>query len=131
MRMPFYRPDKVSEQFQKFALPFQPYQAREGFQWNEQEVFITEDEINAFLAGGGPYSDGRLATYSFFLTHTEKAERAAFLKDRYGVGGSSHALSRADNSHASYDGRGLELARGIYGTRRLNELQSSLTRVCI
>ena len=115
MRMPFYRPDKVSEQFQKFALPFQTYQAREGFQWNEQEVFITEDEINAFLAGGGPYSDGRLATYSFFLTHTEKAERAAFLKDRYGVGGSSHALSRADNSHASYDGRGLELARGIYG----------------
>ena len=115
MRMPFYRPDKVSEQFQKFALPFQPYQAREGFQWNEQEVFITEDEINAFLAGGGPYSDGRLATYSFFLTHTEKAERAVFLKDRYGVGGSSHALSRADNSHASYDGRGLELARGIYG----------------
>ena len=115
MRMPFYRPDKVSEQFQKFALPFQPYQAKEGFQWNEQEVFITEDEINAFLAGGGPYSDGRLATYSFFLTHTEKAERAAFLKDRYGVGGSSHALSRADNSHASYDGRGLELARGIYG----------------
>ena len=115
MRMPFYRPNKVSEQFQKFALPFQPYQAREGFQWNEQEVFITEDEINTFLAGGGPYSDGRLATYSFFLTHTEKAERAAFLKDRYGVGGSSHALSRADNSHASYDGRGLELARGIYG----------------
>ena len=115
MRMPFYHPDKVSEQFQKFALPFQPYQAREGFQWNEQEVFITEDEINAFLAGGGPYSDGRLATYSFFLTHTEKAERAAFLKDRYGVGGSSHALSRADDSHASYDGRGLELARGIYG----------------
>ena len=115
MRMQFYRPDKVSERFQKFALPYQPYQAREGFQWNTQKVFITEDEIDAFLAGGGPYSDGRLATYSFFLTHTEKAERAAFLKDRYGVGGSSHALSRADNSHASYDGRGLELARGIYG----------------
>lgn len=115
MRMQFYRPDKVSEQFQKFALPFQPYQAREDFQWNEQKVFITDDEINAFLAGGGPYSDGRLATYSFFLTHTEKAERAAFLKDRYGVGGCSHALSRADDSHASYDGRGLELARGIYG----------------
>lgn len=115
MRMQFYRPDKVSERFQKFALLYQPYQAREGFQWNTQKVFITDDEINAFLAGGGPYSDGRLATYSFFLTHTEKAERAAFLKDRYGVGGSTHALSRADDSHASYDGRGLELARGIYG----------------
>ena len=115
MRMHFYKPDKVAALFQQFAKPYQNYSARDGFQWNEQEVFITEDEINAFLAGGGPYSDGRLATYSFFLTHTEKAERAAFLKDRYGVGGSSHALSRADNSHASYDGRGLELARGIYG----------------
>lgn len=115
MRMQFYRPDKVSERFQKFALPYQPYQAREGFQWNTQKVFITDDEINAFLAGGGPYSDGRLATYSFFLNHEEKAERAAFLKDRYGVGGSSHALSRADNSRANYDGRGLELARGSYG----------------
>ena len=115
MRMQFYRPDKVSERFQKFALPYQPYQAREGFQWNTQKVFITDDEINAFLAGGGPYSDGRLAAYSFFLNHEEKAERAAFLKDRYGVGGSSHALSRADNSHANYDGRGLELARGSYG----------------
>ena len=115
MRMQFYRPDKVSEQFQKFALPYQSYQAREGFQWNEQKIFITEDEIDAYLAGGGPYSDGRLATYSFFLNHEEKAERMAFLKDRYGVGGSSHALSRADNSHANYDGRGLELARGSYG----------------
>ena len=115
MRMQFYRPDKVSEQFQKFALPYQSYQAREGFQWNEQKIFITEDEIDAYLAGGGPYSDGRLATYSFFLNHEEKAERTAFLKDRYGVGGSSHALSRADNSHANYDGRGLELARGSYG----------------
>lgn len=115
MRMQFYRPDKVSEQFQKLAQPFQPYQAREGFQWSEQNVFITEDEINAFLAGGGPYSDGRLATYSFFLNHKEKSERAAFLKDQYGVGGSSHALGGADHSHANYNGRGLELARGSYG----------------
>ena len=115
MRMQFYRPDKVSEQFQKFALPFQPYQAREGFQWNEQKVFITDDEINAFLAGGGPYSDGRLAIYSFFLNHEDKKERADFLKDHYGIGGSSHALCGADDSHEDHDGRGISLERGPYG----------------
>ena len=115
MRMQFYRPDKVSEQFQKFALPFQPYQAREGFQWNEQKVFITDDEINAFLAGGGPYSDGRLAIYSFFLNHEDKKERADFLKDHYRIGGSSHALCGADDSHEDHDGRGISLERGPYG----------------
>ena len=68
-----------------------------------------------FLQAAGRIRMADWQRTGFFLTHTEKAERAAFLKDRYGVGGSSHALSRADNSHASYDGRGLELARGIYG----------------
>lgn len=115
MKYRAYCPDKVSARFQKFALPFQPYQARDGFRWSEQKIFITDDEIDAFLAGSGAYSDGRLATYSFFLNHEEKAKRAEFLKERYGVGGSSHALSGADNSHADYNGRGLELARGSYG----------------
>ena len=38
-----------------------------------------------------------------------------FIKEQYGIGGSSHALSGADDSHANYDGKGLFLARGAYG----------------
>lgn len=37
------------------------------------------------------------------------------MKQRYGIGGSSHALSGADNSHADYSGKGLKLERGSYG----------------
>ena len=90
MRMHFYKPDKVAALFQQFAKPYQNYSARDGFHWNEYKKFITEDEINAYFTRGSNYSDSRLAIYSFFLNHEDKKERADFLKDHYGIGGSSH-----------------------------------------
>lgn len=115
MRFHYYRPDKVLAQFQKFAKEAVPYQAREGFAWEEHPVFITQDEIDSFLSAGGPYSDGRISTYAFFIQDKSDKEKADFLKERYGIGGSSHALSGADNSHADYNGKGLKLERGSYG----------------
>lgn len=115
MRMHFYKPDKVAALFQQFAKPYQNYSAREGFYWNEYKRFITEDEINAYFTRGSNYSDSRLAIYSFFLNHEDKKERADFLKDHYGIGGSSHALCGADDSHEDHDGRGITLERGSYG----------------
>ena len=114
MRFKLYNPPRVLTQFQKFAREAVPYQAREGFAWEEHPVFITEDEIDAFLQGGGAYSDGRLATYAFFIQDKSDKEKADFIKGRYGVGGCSHALSGADNSHADYSGKGLKLARGSF-----------------
>ena len=78
-------------------------------------MFITQDEIDAFLVRGGAYSEGRLRTYSFYLLHEDERSRTGFIKEQYGIGGSSHALSGADDSHANYDGKGLFLARGAYG----------------
>lgn len=115
MRMHFYKPDKVAALFQQFAKPYQNYSARDGFHWNEYKKFITEDEITAYFTRGSNYSDSRLAIYSFFLNHEDKKERADFLKDHYGIGGSSHALCGADDSHEDHDGRGISLERGSYG----------------
>ena len=115
MRMHFYKPDKVAALFQQFAKPYQNYAARDGFHWNEYKKFITEDEINAYFTRGSNYSDSRLAIYSFFLNHEDKKERADFLKDHYGIGGCSHALSGADDSHENHDGRGISLEHGTYG----------------
>ena len=114
MRFHFYRPDKVLEQFQKFAKEAVPYQAREEFAWEEHPIFITQDEIDAFLVGGGSYRDGRLSTYAFFIQDKSEREKADFVKESYGIGGRSHALSGADHSHADYDGKGLKLERGSY-----------------
>ena len=115
MRMHFYKPDKVAALFQQFAKPYQNYSARDGFHWNEYKRFITEDEINGYFTRGSNYSDSRLAIYSFFLNHEDKKERADFLKEHYGIGGSSHALCGADDSHEDHDGRGIDLERGPYG----------------
>lgn len=115
MRFHHYNPVNISKQFQKFADEVIPYQARDRFAWKEHPMFITQDEIDAFLAGGGAYSQGRLRTYSFYLLHEDERARTGFIKEQYGIGGSSHALSGADDSHANYDGKGLFLARGAYG----------------
>ena len=115
MRMHFYKPDKVAALFRQFAKSYQNYSARDSFHWNEYKRFITEDEINGYFTRGSNYSDSRLAIYSFFLNHEDKKERADFLKDHYGIGGSSHALCGADDSHEDHDGRGITLERGAYG----------------
>ena len=115
MRFKYYAPDRMLAQFQKFAKEAIPYEARDGFAWNEHEMFITQDEIDAYLARGGAYSNSRLATYSFFLNHEDNKERTDFIKNQFGTGGSSHALSGADDSHADYGSKGLRLERGNYG----------------
>ena len=115
MRFHHYNPVNISKQFQKFADEVISYQARDGFAWKEHPMFITQDETDAYLAGGGAYSQGRLRTYSFYLLHEDERSRTGFIKEQYGIGGSSHALSGADDSHANYDGKGLFLARGAYG----------------
>ena len=114
MRFHYYRPDRVAAQFRKFAKEAVPYQARDGFEWQEHDIFITQDEIDAYLAGSGPYSDGRLATYAFFIQDKTDREKANFIKERYGTGGGSHALSGADDSQSDYGGKGLRLWRGSY-----------------
>ena len=124
MRFHHYNPVNISKQFQKFADEVIPYQARDGFAWKEHPMFITQDEIDAYLAGGGAYSQGRLRTYSFYLLHEDERSRTGFIKEQYGIGGSSHALSGADDSHANYDGKGLFLARGAYGNPYTSTLLS-------
>lgn len=44
-----------------------------------------------------------------------------FMKEQYGIGGQSHALSRADNSYADYNGKGLQLSRGNPGAYHTKE----------
>ena len=112
MRFHHYQPKRVLHQFRQFAKEAVPFQAREGFMWKEHPVFITQDEVDAFLAGGGSYTDGRLAIYAFYLAHEDAHERTGFVKEQYGTGGRSHALSGADQSYADYSGKGLELKRG-------------------
>ena len=79
------------------------------------DIFITQDEIDEFLRRGGAYEDGKFKIYSFFLLHKDKTVCSNFLKDRYGIGGCSHALCGADDSGADYNAKGLVLKRSVTG----------------
>ena len=112
MRLHYYPPDRVLARFQKFTKEAVPWQAGEAFALKDHSVFITEDEIDAFLADGGAYANGRLSTYAFFQQDRTDREKTSFVRESYGTGGRSDALSGADDSNAMYDGKGLRLWRG-------------------
>lgn len=102
----YHRPEETGEALKDLSLP------RITFSSERTEIptvkqFITEDEINTALSNGSGVSGGKGRIFSFFQeNHTDK-EKADFLKHEYGIGGRSHALSRAGSSWEDYDGKGL------------------------
>ena len=112
MRFHHYNPTRMANAFEAFAKPWTPYQAREGFQWDTHGVFITQDEIDAELAGGAAYENSRLAIYAHFLSTEDRKARADFLKDHYGDGGHSPALNGKETSDESHDSKGIHLRIG-------------------
>ena len=115
MRSHLHRPDRVAELFQKFAKEAVPYQAREGFIWEEYPSFITQDEIDACLIKGGSFSDWRLDVYSYFISDRTDKEKTDFLRKKYGIGSGGGAVSGADEPSIWFDGKGLCLTRGEDG----------------
>lgn len=118
MRYRRYLPEQAAVQFQKFAQEAVPYQAREGFAWEEHPAFITQDEIDACLTRGDGYSDWRLSVYSCFISDKQDKEKTDFLRKKYGIGGGGSIYAGVDDSDVWYSGKGLFLARGKYSSEK-------------
>ena len=106
LRFHFHRPDEILEALEDLDLP------RRAFSSEMAEIppvrqFITEDEIDANLAGGGLMSGSKGRIFAFFQQPYSDRERVDFLKQEYGTGGRSHALSNADGSDESHSGKGM------------------------
>lgn len=76
------------------------------------QSFITQDEIDESLKRGSGFSDGKKRIYEFFTEKHDLKEQADFLKNEYGVGGSSHALSAARESGEWHDVKGIKYNKG-------------------
>ena len=106
LRFHFHRLDEILEALEDLDLP------RRAFSSEMAEIppvrqFITEDEIDANLAGGGLMSGSKGRIFAFFQQPHSDRERVDFLKQEYGTGGRSHALSNADGSDESHSGKGI------------------------
>ena len=78
----------------------------------EVRQFISEDEIReSFVSHGSGIHNGKYRIYDYFTgDHTDK-EKIEFLKNEYGTGGHSHALSGASGSWEDHDSRGIRLKK--------------------
>ena len=106
LRFHFHRLDETLEALDDLDLP------RRAFSSEMAEIppvrqFITEDEIDANLAEGGLMSGSKGRIFAFFQQFYSDRERVDFLKQEYGTGGRSHALSNADGSDESHSGKGM------------------------
>lgn len=110
MRFRFHTPSSVLERAKELELPRKEFQSEMPFV-PVMDSFITDDEINAALGGGSSFSGGKKRIYDFFQERHTREEQAKFLRDEYGTGGRSHALSFATGSGESYDGRGLRFEK--------------------
>ena len=76
----------------------------------EVNSFITQDEIDKELCRGGGRA-GKWRIFRYFTEEHSRSEKAAVLKELYGTGGHSHALSGASGSNESYDAKGIRLEK--------------------
>ena len=73
--------------------------------------FITEDEISASLTRGSGIDGGKGRIYTYFREKHSSKEQADFLKNEYGIGGRSHAVSGATHSGEDHSGKGISLKK--------------------
>ncbi len=71
---------------------------------------ISQDDIDAVLQRGSSVSDGKCRIFEQFQKKETAAENVAFLKDEYGIGGSSPAV-RDRNLGEAHDGKGIDIIR--------------------
>ena len=73
--------------------------------------FITQDEIHASFLGGSGVEHGKERICRYFQEGHPAKEKADFLKNEYGIGGHSHALSGARGSDEWHDAKGIKLTK--------------------
>ena len=77
----------------------------------EVNSFITQDEIGDALSHGGGVAGSKWRILRHFTEEHSLSEKAAVLKDLYGIGGRSHALSGATGSGENHDAKGIRLSK--------------------
>lgn len=106
----YHKVDSLYQRLQELALP------RKEYTFNLTELskvhgFITEDEVLATISRGSEVDRGKERITKYFKESHTLQEKATFLKDEYGIGGGSHAVSGERGSGEWHDAKGLKLQK--------------------
>ena len=110
LRFHYHKLDQIWQSLRDMSLPRREYSS-EMAAVPELARFITEDEIDHALDRGSGVEGGKGRIYEYFTADHTGKEKAAFLKDEYGIGGRSHAVSGASHSDESHNSRGIVLKK--------------------
>ncbi len=110
LRFHYHKVDSLYQKLQELALP------RKAYSTNLTELpkiksFITEDEVLATLSRGSGIDRGKERITKFFKENHTLQEKADFLKDEYGTGGRSHAVSGLTGSGEWHEAKGIKLEK--------------------
>ncbi|HGZ7331564.1 TPA: helicase-related protein [Streptococcus pneumoniae] len=110
LRFHYHKVDSLYQRLQELELPRKEYSTNLT-ELPKVKPFITEDEVLATLSRGSGIYKGKERITKFFKENHTLQEKANFLKDEYGIGGSSHAVSGAMGSDEWHDAKGLKLQK--------------------
>ena len=110
LRFHYHKPDSIEQGLRELSLPRREYRA-EMAEIPAVQRFITEDEIAATLTRGSNIEGSKGRIYAYFKEKHTPREQADFLKDEYGIGGRSHAVSGASHSGEDHSGKGISLKK--------------------
>ena len=110
LRFHHHKLDKIEQGLRELSLPRREYRT-EMAEIPAVQRFITEDEIAATLTRGSNIEGSKGRIYAYFKEKHSPREQADFLKDEYGIGGRSHAVSGASHSGEDHSGKGVSLKK--------------------
>ncbi|ERJ83829.1 hypothetical protein HMPREF1987_00758, partial [Peptostreptococcaceae bacterium oral taxon 113 str. W5053] len=110
LRFHYHKVDSLYQKLQELELPRKEYTSN-LIELPKVKSFITEDEVLATLSRGSGIDRGKERITKFFKENHTLQEKANFLKDEYGTGGRSHAVSGLTGSGEWHDAKGIKLEK--------------------
>ena len=110
LRFHYHKLNQIWQSLRDLSLPRRAYSS-EMAAVPELARFITEDEIDHALDRGSGVEGGKGRIYEYFTADHTGKEKAAFLKDEYGTGGHTHAVSGASGSYKDHSAKGIALKK--------------------
>ena len=111
LRFHFHKPDEILQRLNDLEIPRKEFSSG-LIELPKIKEFITEDEIDENLRRGSGISGGKKRIADFFRENHTLSEQAEFLKNEYGTGGRTHALSGNMESSEWHDAKGIGLKKG-------------------
>lgn len=117
MRFNYHKPYEIWNRLRDLDLPRREYTS-DMAEVSKVGMFITDDEIDATLNRGSNIEGGKGRIYTYLTGAHNAKEKADFLKNEYGTGGSSHAVSGEGWIDSS--GKGIKLQKPECANVELN-----------